>query len=329
MDISSEKMKNILLFVNRDSNMPLYLQVKEQIKYMILTKRLNPDNKFPSSRQLANFLHINRATINNALNELENEGYLQTEKGIGIRVSACTLERDHEKFNNLIIDSIAKAEQIGFTKEEFVTGTFVLAHHRDLRNSQDDFYTIFVECNEPVLNGYKKDLEDSLNIRVEPVLIDSLINMDYKTQRLVQNSSMVITTFTHLHEVRTLLKDIDIEIIGVTAGPYLELLFRLSTIEFGQKIAVIMVTDRGAVEVAQSIKDSGVKHSQIMIASFENKEKLIETVKGAHLIVASNAVVAEVKKHTNTEQDIMTYYNSLDSASKNMLQKVISECHNR
>ena len=330
MDSSSEKMKDIPLFVNRDSNMPLYLQVKEQIKYMILTKRINPDSKLPSSRQLADFLHINRATINNALNELENEGYLKTEKGIGTRISEQYYndERDHDEFNKLIIDSIAKAEQIGFSTDEFITGTLVLAQHKTIKGSQDEFYTVFVECNEPVLNGYKKDIEDSLNIRVEPILIDDLLNLDYKTQSLIQNSSMVITTFTHLHEVRSLLKGIDIEIIGVTAGPYLELLFRLSRINHGQKIAVIMVTTRGAVEVAQSIKDSGISHSQIMIASLENEEMLIKTIERTHLIVASSSAVAKVKKYTTPQQEVMTYHNFLDSASKNMLRKVIAELNN-
>lgn len=327
MDTSSGKEKNISIYLNRNSNMPLYLQIKEQIKYMILTKKLNPDSKFPSSRQLADFLHINRATINNALNELENEGYLKTEKGIGIRISELYYsdERDHDEFRNLIMDSITKAEQIGFSTDEFITGTFVLAQQKVMGNNQDDFYTVFVECNEPVLKGYKQDIENSLNVRVEPLLIDDLININYITQQLVQRSSMVITTFTHLHEVRSLLKDIKVEIIGVTAGPYLELLFRLSRIKSGQKIAVIMVTERGASEVAQSIKDSGIKHSQIMLASLENKEQLIQAVKEAHLIVASSSAVREVQKYTNNGQEIMTYHNSLDPASKSMLRKVISE----
>lgn len=328
MSFSSEKINKIPIFVNRDSSMPLYLQVKEQIKYMILTKRINSGSMLPSSRQLADFLHINRATINNALTELENEGYLKTEKGIGTRVSEeySFIERDHEKFNSLILDSMNKARELGFSTEEFVTGTFVLAQYSSQESGEkNSFYTVFVECNEPVLNGYKKDIEGSLNVKVEPVLLDRLVNMDYNTFHLIKNSGMVITTFTHLHEVRSLLKDIDIEIIGVTAVPYLELLFKFSQIEPGKKTAVVMVTNRGAAEVAQSIKDSGIKQSQITIASLENKRKLIDAVREAHFIIASSAVVAEVKKYTNEEQEIMTYQNSLDSASKNMLRKVISD----
>lgn len=315
----------ISLFINKDSSMPLYVQIMEQIKYMILTGELKPGSKLPSGRQLADFLHVNRATINNALNELEEHGYLYTEKGIGTYVNdhpAVRLKRDQDKFRQIILDSMEEAKKIGFTADEFITAAFVLVA-QDRKPNKEDLYTVFVECNKPVLNGYKRDIEESLSIRVEPLLIDELNEIDAKTLQLVRNSAMVITTFTHLHEVKSKLKDIDVEIIGVTAGPYLELLLKVSRLEKDAKIAVVMVTKRGAKEVAQSIIDSGLNQASISVASYEEEKIMIETIKKAHFIVVSSAIADKIDKYTSDSQEVMVYRNVLDSASKNMLKRII------
>ena len=325
----SESESKISFFINKDSSMPLYVQIMEQIKYMILTGELKPGCKLPSGRQLANFLHINRATINNALNELESQGYLYTEKGIGTYVNNhidLKVKRDQNKFRQIIITAMEEAKQIGFNPDEFTTAAFVIGElEREPNGSEDDFYAIFVECNEPVLHGYKRDIEESLSIKVETLLIDKLNEFDIKTLQLIKNAGMVITTFTHLHEVKSKLKDIDVEIIGVTAGPYLELLLKMSQMEKGVIIAVVMVSHRGAKEVAQSIIDSGINQSSIIVTSFDQKNSMIEAIKEAQLVIASSAIVDKVKEYTNSDQEIMIYRNVLDAASKSMLKRVISD----
>lgn len=326
---SEPELSKIPFFINKDSSMPLYVQIIEQIKYMILTGELKPGSKLPSGRQLADFLHINRATINNALNELENLGYLHTEKGVGTYVNdhiGLKVKRDQNKFREIIITAMEEAKKIGFSPDEFITAAYVLVEQeREPGESEDNFYAVFVECNEPVLQGYKRDIEDSLSIKVEPLLVDKLNQIDFKTLQLITNAGMVITTFTHLHEVKVKLKEIDVEIIGVTAGPYLELLLKVSQIEKGTKIAVVMVTHRGAKEVAQSIIDSGLCLSSIIVTSLEERNFLKEAIKEAKLVIASSAIEEEVKQYTQENQEIMIYRNVLDPASKNMLKRVISD----
>lgn len=329
MKNNSELKFSIPFFINKDSSMPLYVQIMEQIKYMILTGELKPGCKLPSGRQLADFLHINRATINNALNELESQGYLHTEKGIGTYVNdnpGMNFKRDQNKFREIIMSAVEEAKKIGFTPDEFATGAFVLVEQeRKPKKNEQDFYAVFVECNEPVLYGYKRDIEESLSVRVEPLLIDQLNNISFEILQLIKNSQMIITTFTHLHEVRSKLKDFDTEIIGVTAGPYLELLFKISQIDDDVKIAVVMVTNRGAKEVAQSIIDSGISHSSIIVTSLEENDNMIEDIKKSQFVIASSAIVDKVKSLTDSSQEVMTYRNVLDSASKSMLKKIISD----
>ena len=61
---------------NFDENTPIYLQIIEQIKKCIATGELQADEKLPAVRELAVTAGVNPNTMQKALSQLENEGYL-------------------------------------------------------------------------------------------------------------------------------------------------------------------------------------------------------------------------------------------------------------
>ena len=67
---------------HRDAR-PLYLQVKDSLRRMMLTGLLTPGEKLPSVRALATQLAINPNTIQRAYGELEVEGYVYSVSGRG------------------------------------------------------------------------------------------------------------------------------------------------------------------------------------------------------------------------------------------------------
>ena len=67
---------------HRDAR-PLYLQVKDSLRRMMLTGLLTPGEKLPSVRALATQLAINPNTIQRAYGELEAEGYVYSVRGRG------------------------------------------------------------------------------------------------------------------------------------------------------------------------------------------------------------------------------------------------------
>ena len=70
----------------RDSR-PIYEQVVEKFKLLILKGVLAQDEKMPSVRTLAMELSINPNTIQRAYVQLEDQGYIYTVKGRGNFVS--------------------------------------------------------------------------------------------------------------------------------------------------------------------------------------------------------------------------------------------------
>ena len=62
---------------------PIYEQVKDGFRHLIIQGVMEKDEKLPSVRELATSLTINPNTIQRAYRELEQEGYVYTIPGRG------------------------------------------------------------------------------------------------------------------------------------------------------------------------------------------------------------------------------------------------------
>ena len=76
------------LGVSRSEDVPAYQQIHEQIRRLILERRLAGGRRLPSSRALAEQLGVSRTTATAAYDELAAEGYVQSRRGAGVYVAA-------------------------------------------------------------------------------------------------------------------------------------------------------------------------------------------------------------------------------------------------
>ena len=82
----------------RDSR-PIYEQIKDGLRKLVMTGAIKTDEKLPSVRELATQMSINPNTIQKAYKELEQEGYIYTISGRGSFAAKRTdvvKERDEE-----------------------------------------------------------------------------------------------------------------------------------------------------------------------------------------------------------------------------------------
>lgn len=70
----------------RDSK-PIYEQIKDGLRKLVISNSLSADEKLPSVRELAAKLAINPNTIQKAYRDLESEGYIYTVTGKGTFVA--------------------------------------------------------------------------------------------------------------------------------------------------------------------------------------------------------------------------------------------------
>ncbi len=74
------------LILSNISGVPIYEQIKTQIKEAILSNDLGEGDALPSLRQLARDLKVSVLTVNRAYGDLEAEGYITNMQGRGAYV---------------------------------------------------------------------------------------------------------------------------------------------------------------------------------------------------------------------------------------------------
>lgn len=75
------------LKIRKDTPVPLYYQLKQQILNSIVNNELKVDEQIPNEMEIMNGLEISRSTVRQAINELVSEGYLHRIKAKGTFVS--------------------------------------------------------------------------------------------------------------------------------------------------------------------------------------------------------------------------------------------------
>lgn len=112
------------IIVSNRSGIPIYEQIKEQIKEAIFSGELHEDDILPSIRQLARDLKISVITTTRAYSDLEQEGFIINVQGKGCFVLPRNIELARENAMHKMEDSLntaiiaAKAENI--TKDEVI-----------------------------------------------------------------------------------------------------------------------------------------------------------------------------------------------------------------
>ncbi|MDO0825275.1 GntR family transcriptional regulator [Desulfosporosinus nitroreducens] len=83
---------------------PLYEQIKEKIKALIISGVLKPNERVPSVRELAQSLTINPNTIHKAYKELELEGYIYSIRAKGSFVTPINAKRNQARKDDLLLE---------------------------------------------------------------------------------------------------------------------------------------------------------------------------------------------------------------------------------
>src|SRR5579863_5985357 len=73
----------IPLQLQPESHIPLYVQLRDQIRALVHAGDLHPGDRIPPSRELATQLGVHRTTVANAYAELESEGLISGHVGRG------------------------------------------------------------------------------------------------------------------------------------------------------------------------------------------------------------------------------------------------------
>ena len=110
------------ILISNTLDAPLYQQIKEQIIDAILKGELVEGDPLPSIRAFANDLKVSVLTIRRVYDDLEKEGFVNSQVGIGTFVSTSNVELLRDSKRRLVeqkmLEMIQTAKSLGITQQE-------------------------------------------------------------------------------------------------------------------------------------------------------------------------------------------------------------------
>ena len=101
----------MFLSIDPSSGLPVYRQIMDQVRRMIVAGRLAPGDRLPSIRELAAMLQINALTVGKAYGELEHDGAIEMRRGLGMFVRAARARPNNaqKKAQEVVPPSVAES----------------------------------------------------------------------------------------------------------------------------------------------------------------------------------------------------------------------------
>jgi GntR family transcriptional regulator len=114
----------VQIHISANGGVPIYLQIVNQVKYLVAAGRLAAGEELPPIRVLAERLVVNPNTVARAYRELEAAGVVEKRRTAGTYVSDAgspLARRERLKIVTERVDAlVAEAQQMGFGIEEIV-----------------------------------------------------------------------------------------------------------------------------------------------------------------------------------------------------------------
>jgi DNA-binding transcriptional regulator YhcF (GntR family) len=277
------------LRVNRQSSVPVHVQLRTQIRHLIGTGRLGPGMQLPTVRQLAGFLRINRNTAARALADLHRDGYVESRPGLGTFVAQRLPAREGraaQGLEELADEALDRAGRLGFSPDELLATVASRAPRgRPARAARRR--ALLVECNHAELSRYREQLERELPLQVDRMLVEEFEARAASEPGLVDRYRVVITTFFHIHEVKRAMPPGGPPALALLAEASIAALLRLTELPEGTPVGLVCNDPKGSQNLLRSVQSAGLLHLEPVLASTDDAWSIDRMLERTRTVVCS------------------------------------------
>jgi GntR family transcriptional regulator len=313
------------LQINLKSHVPVHVQLKEQIKHLILSGNFEVGSRLPSIRAMAGFLRVNRNTVARVISDLEREGFVESRRGSGVYVIEPPVDEEELKRHEVLERVLDLAAAQGVSVEEL--GYALLA--RAGVKPQEKTPILFVECTTPELDQLAAELKEQLPVEVEKVLVEDLpVRLSGEEEPPWR---MAVTTFFHVHEVQELMEPLGIETVALLAEANLKSLQRLTELPAGTPVAVVGWGRTCMENLSRSIEGAGLEHlNLIQLYVDENPKEVRPTLDGVQAVVCATITAKKLRELGIPEElEIIEEDRTLDKGGIEMLGRMLRQLPNQ
>jgi DNA-binding transcriptional regulator YhcF (GntR family) len=310
------------LQISSKSHVPVHVQLKEQIKHLILTGSFQVGDRLPSIRALAGFLRVNRNTVARVISDLEREGFVESRRGSGVYVVQPPVDEEEARRQEVLERVMDLAAAQGVSVEEL--GNALLA--RSGVRPQEKVPILFVECTGAELDQLSSELEEQLPVEVEKVLLEDL------PARLSGEGDppwrMAVTTFFHVHEVQALVEPFGIETIALLAEANIESLRRLTELPAGTSVGVVGWGRTCMENLSRSLEGAGLEHLDFrsVYVDQSSTEEILGTLEGVKAVACATITAKKLRELGVPEElEIIEEDRTLDKGGIEMLGRMLRQ----
>src|ERR687886_177793 len=308
------------LQINSKSQVPVHVQLEEQIKHLILTGGFKDGNRLPSIRVLAGYLRVNRNTVARVFSDLEREGYVASRRGSGVYVAEPPVAEEDIKRQEVLERVMDLAAAQGVPVEELAYALLARAGVQ----TPEKVPILFVECTVSDLEQFSAELEDQLPVEVERVLLEDLPGRLAVEEELPWR--MAVTTFFHVHEVEDMMKPRGLDTVALLAEATLQSLQRLADLPAGAPVGVIGDSQTCMENKSRSIEGAGLEHLDLTETYVDRVDEVRALFGNVRAVVCSSATARRlVKLGAPDDLEIIEEDRTLDKGGVEMLGRMLRQ----
>ncbi|GAB7039276.1 hypothetical protein JCM9533A_31260 [Catenuloplanes niger JCM 9533] len=297
--------------VSRQSDVPVYRQIVSQVTLMIEMGLLGDGERLPGSRLLASNLGINRNTVAHAYGELRELGLIEPRGRNGMVVvgggRARTTSEARNRAREILSAAARECLELGLTAAEIrdlIAGLAAWEVDRTLAVS-------FVECNDERARYFATELGTRLGVTVKPLVLGAF-------DAAAERPDLVLTTFFHLSEVRTLLRRPETEVVAIVAAPHIQTLVQIAQVPKDRTVGLLYSTEDQAVSIRDSLTQAGVTNIEVLTGTTDEDLRDVDLV-----VVPSES--PDLARRLAGRARVIEFGNVLDAASVRMAGEVMRD----
>ena len=319
-------------FLDKNSKIPLYLQLKDLIKYYISTGAIIDSEQLPGVINLSKELGISFETVGKAYKELEKEGLIFTKRGRGtfVDLRKAIVPKPGNGFESVIQrdpeielkHALKKLLQDG--KDEKYVESLVGKILKEASLENPNVFVIFTECSDFQVKEISQILKRQLNLEVKPVLVDDLKAEIDRINDTEDKLLSIVTTGFHLNEVRKVVgrRPVDIQILITYMCP--ETRSRIASFSKDARFGLIC-RDKESISVFTDMLKTELGKDIKLTACILSDEAVVEEIlNSADVLLVTPAVFAPIMQRTSGKLPVFNIFDSVEPISLKMIQSNIS-----
>jgi len=305
------------------SNVPLNVQLCENIRWSISSGEIPPGSLLPPIRELAHALGVSLNTVKTAYRELQQSGLLVSRRGYGTTVVS---PDQHPRTGlhtaeQMVEQAMRSAMAAGYSPEQLreLVERLLARYRSDYRS----LTLLFAECDETQLELLAHDIRSSLGLRVEKILTSRLTQERDRLARHRERYAAIATTYFHYREVRDILGHLGLPILGLVLATSPATLERLSQVPAGATVGCVC-RDPETLPSFNSIVQKLVRPGVNVQSCLVGDEATVDYLAREAILLVCTVPCLKPLQQRIRDREIYPLYDRVDPASLHILAQHFS-----